>query len=270
MGVQGHNLSFSAARLRFSKMCKPGQEIQPWEVRAKVDLFPTLGSQSNSNPCQNVTPPLFLPSFKFLASLLTMVGRTFKKNNSCFCYKTLWIIHVRLLVESGDRKESWISKKGDTARKNFSSPGRVNGSTVFYIANKMPMKREASPLLPSLPSILPSFPSFTFKTEDSANWKKRVCPTSYRPPSLPSPTPNTWQLEAHFLGVLDLILMRTGSVWEFYLLPWAWNAYPDVAMVTCWYSGSHLHKHDASLVTTSSLAFILVSPSLDINNMLES
>lgn len=155
MSVQVQNLSFSAAPLRFSKTCRPGQEIQPWEFRAKVDLFPTLGSQSNSNPCQNVTPPVFLPSFKFLASLLTMVGRTFKKNNSCFCYKTLWISHVRLLVEPGDRKESWISKDGDTARTNFSSPGRVNGSTVFYIASKMPKKREDSPLPPFLSSFLP-------------------------------------------------------------------------------------------------------------------
>ena len=125
-----------------------------------------------------------------------MVGRIFKKNNSCFCYKTLWISHVRLLVEPGYRKESWISKEGDTARTNFSSPGRVNGSTVFYIASKMPKKREDSPLPPSIPSFLPSFPSFTFKTEDITNWKKREYPPSYRPPPTcppPPPTLDSWR-----------------------------------------------------------------------------
>lgn len=134
-----------------------------------------------------------------------MVGRIFKKNNSCFCYKTLWISHVRLLVEPGYRKESWISKEGDTARTNFSSPGRVNGSTVFYIASKMPKKREDSPLPPSIPSFLPSFPSFTFKTEDITNWKKREYPPSYRPPqpALPHPQhltvggPFSWSVGSH-------------------------------------------------------------------------
>ena len=195
MSVQGQNLSFSAARLRFSKMCKPGQEIQPWEVRAKVDLFPTLGSQSNSNPCQNITPPLFLPSFKFLASLLTMVGRTFKKNNSCFCYKTLWIIHVRLLVESGDRKESWISKKGDTARKNFSSPGRVNGSTVFYMQAKCQWKEKLLPSFPpSLPFFLPSLPS-PLKRRILQTGRKECVHLLIAPQACPSPPPtlDSWR-----------------------------------------------------------------------------
>ena len=117
--------------------------------------------------------------------------------------QNLWISHVRLLVESGDRKESWISKEGDIARTTFSSPGRVSGSTVFYIASKMPMKREASPLPPFLPFFLPSLPSPLKQRTLQTGRKESVHLLIAPNPALPHPQhltvggPFSWSVGSH-------------------------------------------------------------------------